>query len=202
MGGYASAVRFKPNTSNNHMFIVSKASGTKFTQFTPPSGVSMQVKSFSTIKESNAPAMIDFEKSLFKKPKSEEASMTQKMIRCLFPSYQPNPLSKKIMGMFGFNPETAVECPILTTPPIDQLEQMVTVASPKKRSIYTGWIDLSKCGEGDSHFYLVTANCGNIHAISAMTGVPVETVRAKITAPLAVLTQWAGCIMAEAERSS
>jgi hypothetical protein len=178
------------------MFIVSKATNSKFIEFTPTSFPSMQVKGFSTIKESNPPSMIDFQKSLFKKPISEDASMTQKMIRCLFPSYQPNPLSKKIMGMVGFNPTTAVECPILATAPIDQLEQMVTVASPKKGSIYTGWIDLSKYGEGDSHFYLVTANCGNINAISSMTGVPVDTVRAKITAPLAVLTQWAGCIMA------
>ena len=196
MGGYASAVRFKPNTSNNHMFTVSKAGNSKFVEFTSPGAPSMQVKSFSTIKQNDDLQKIDFQKSLFKQPKLDGPSLTQKMIRCLFPSFQPTPLSKKIMGMFGFNPATAVECPILATPPIDQLEQMVTVASPKKGSIYTGWIDLSKYGYGDSHFYLVTANCGNINAISAMTGVPVERVRSKITAPLAVLTQWAGCMMA------
>jgi hypothetical protein len=197
MGAYGSAVaRFKPNPSNNHIFTVSKATGSKLTQFTPPSGPSMQVKSFSTIKESTPPQMIDFQKGLFKQPKADGGSLAQWAIRCLFPSFQPNPLSKKIMGMFGFNPETAVECPILSTAPIDQLEQLVSVACPKKGSIYTGWIDLSKYGKGDAHFYIVAANCGNIHAISAMTGVPVETVRAKITAPLAVFTQWAGCMMA------
>jgi hypothetical protein len=194
MGGYASAIRFKPNASNNHMFTVGKATGTKFTQFTPPSGPSTQVRVFPTTKENDPPQMIDLQKSLFKQPKVDGGSLAGKAIRCLFPSFQPNPLSKKIMGMFGFNPETAVECPILTTPPIDQVEQMVTVACPKKGSIFTGWIDLSKCGKGDSHFYVVAANCGNIHAISAMTGVPIETVRAKVTSPL--LTQWAGCMMA------
>ncbi len=196
MGGYASAIRFKPNTSNNHMFTVSKATGTKFTQFSPTNVPSMQVRVFPTIKQNDPLQMIDFQKSLFKQPKADGGSLAQKAIRCLFPSFQPNPLSKKLMGMFGFNPETAVECPILTTPPMDQLEQLVSVACPKKGSIYTGWIDLAKYGSGDSHFYVVAANCGNINAISAKTGVPVETVRAKVTAPLGVFTQWAGCMMA------
>jgi hypothetical protein len=195
MGGYASAVgRFKPN-SNIHIFTVSRASGSKLTEFPPPSVPSMQVKVFSTIKE-NKPLQIDYQKSLFKGQEVGGGSLIQTMIRCLFPSFQPNLLSKKIMGMYGFNPETAVECPILATPPIDQVEQLVSVACPTQGSIFTGWIDLGKFGNGDSHFYLVGANCGNIHAISAKTGLPVEVVRAKITAPTAVVSQWGGCMMA------
>jgi len=105
MGGYASAIRFKPNTSNNHMFTVSKATGTKFTQFTPTNVPSMQVKVFSTIKQNDPPQMIDFQKSLFKQPKVDGGgSLAKWAIRCLFPSFQPNPISKKIMAMFGFNP--------------------------------------------------------------------------------------------------
>ena len=101
MGGYASAVgRFKPN-SNIHIFTVSRASGSKLTEFPPPSVPSMQVKVFSTIKE-NKPLQIDYQKSLFKGQKVGGGSRIQTMIRCLSPLLQPNLLSKKIMGMYGF----------------------------------------------------------------------------------------------------
>ena len=197
MGGYASAIRFKPNTSNNHMFTVSKATGTKFTQFTPTNVPSMQVKVFSTIKQNDPPQMIDFQKSLFKQPKVDGGgSLAKWAIRCLFPSFQPNPISKKIMAMFGFNPGDGGRVPDSHHSPNRSGGTNGHGCLPEKGSIFTGWIDLSKCGKGDSHFYVVAANCGNIHAISAMTGVPIETVRAKVTSPLGVFTQWAGCMMA------
>jgi hypothetical protein len=177
----------------NFLFTVSKATGSNFSQrnFTTP-----QFKSFSTFKDNKA-SLGDFKNDLFKKRAiGVESSLTQRAINYIFPSFYPYKLPKEIMQSFGFDPENAVECPILTPPTIDQVASFVSAACPKEGTVYTGIVDLSKYGTGDSHFYTVVANCGNVNNIASITGLPPGFVQQSVTSPMAVLATWAGNMMA------
>lgn len=175
------------------LFTVSKATGSKFSQqnYTSP-----KFKSFSTSKD-DKPLVSDFKQDLFSKQVVEKgSSITTRAVNYIFPSFQPYKLPKEMMKLYGFNPENTGECPILTPPSIDQVEQLVSVASPTEGSIYTGTVNLSKYGTGDSHFYAVVANTGNVQKIATATGLPLSVVRNCLSSPLSVLAQWAGNMMA------
>ena len=177
----------------NFIFTVSKATGSQFSQrkFTSP-----QIKSFSTSKDGMS-SLSTFSGRLFEKQVAEDGrSLTQWAINYIFPSFQPFKLPKEIMRAFGFDHENAVECPILATPPIDEVGAFVSHVCPKQGMIYTGVVNLSKCGTRDSHFYVVAANCGNVHNIASETGLPLELVQETVSSPLAVLATWASNMMA------
>jgi hypothetical protein len=179
-----------PLGGQSFLFTVSKATGSKFSQqnYTSP-----KFKNFSTMKDSMS--LVDIQQNMFTR-QDGGSTVTQRAINYIFPSFQPYTLPKEVMKLFGFNPENAVECPILTPPSIDQLEQLVSVACPVEGAIYPGVVNLGKYGTGDSHFYVVFAYPGNIHKIASRTGVPLSVLRNSLTSPLGVLAQWAGNMMA------
>lgn len=179
---------------HSHLFKVTKTTGSNFSKrnFAHP-----QIKSISTIKEPKQHAFSELNQSMFKKCAiNDQSSLTQKAFNYCFNSYQPFELPKWLMGLFGFDPLKAEECPILTPPSIEQIGQLVKVACAKEGFIYTGVRDLSKYGTGDSHFYIVAAHCGSVDKIAALTGLPPWLVRQSITSPTGVLAQWAGNMMA------
>jgi hypothetical protein len=184
-----------PGFHSTHLFTVTKASGSGYSKkkFVSPQ-VQTQVRVFPTLKGDNA---IDFNRSLFKKLEfGDDPSVTQKLINYMCPSYQPNKLSRNVMQLFGFDPKDPMECPLIQPPSIDQIGQLVKAACPVKGTIYTGAVNLTKEGPGDKHFYIVAANTGNVNKIAALLGMPPEKVRRMLTAPLTVLAQWAGSMMA------
>jgi hypothetical protein len=184
--------RIGQSYQGNFLFTVSKATGSKFSsQNFKPS----EFKSFSTVKTDKP--VLDYSQSLFKKRAIDGgSSMIQKAFNMTFNSYQPFSVPKELLGLFGFNPETATECPILTPPSIDQLGPVLVQACPKPGMIYTGIRNLSNYGTGDSHFYIVAAHCGNLNKIATDSGLEVDLVRQSLTSPMGVLAQWAGNIMA------
>ena len=115
----------------------------------------------------------------------------------LFATYKPMTLPESYMKMFGYDPKTNTdECPLLETPSVTEMSALVESLGLKKGQVYTGTVDLSKQGDGSSHFYGVVVKAGNIHEMSAASGQPVDKLLTRMASLLGMIGTWAGCMMA------
>lgn len=113
-----------------------------------------------------------------------------------FGSDQPAQLPPPIMTVFGFDPETAPECPQLGIQ-IGDVERLAQQYSLEEGRIVTGVINPALYnGPPDSHFYLVATNAGNIYRLAEMTGYSPEFVRSRVSSLPHMMATWAGSMMA------
>ncbi|TAN20861.1 MAG: hypothetical protein EPN33_13830 [Acidobacteria bacterium] len=114
----------------------------------------------------------------------------------IFGSDQPSQLPPTIMREFGFDPQTAPECPQLGIQ-IGDVERLAQQYSLEEGGIVTGVVNPGLYnGPPDAHFYLVATNAGNIYRIAEMTGTSPEFVRGRLSSMPHMMATWAGSMMA------
>src|SRR3954447_12136218 len=75
-------------------------------------------------------------------------------ISYMFDRFRPVEMPASVMKTFGYDPANAPECPILTTPSIELVQQTIGTLGLREGDSFAGVVDTRKLGAKDAHFYL------------------------------------------------